>query len=166
MLTLSIISAALLWGFIALSVGKFGVPTSYSETYYLWNEVVKINHSGVFCLASGIAGALLVPVMIQRGAGDVAQCMGFFAPAFLIIVAALPDYNGYYKWHHTIAAVISAIGTVCWQIFVCHVWWPMAVAAVAAILLMVATKTWKKSLVFWAEMAAFASTFIVLLFGL
>ena len=170
MLTLSIISAAILWGFIALSVGKFGIPSSFSETYYLWQEPsegysgsLRVEGSGLFCIISGIAGGLLVPVMIERGAGDIAQCLGFFCPAFLIMVAALPDFRGGQKVAHSLAAVISALGAISWELLICRVWWPLAASAALVAVLSILTKTTRKSAVFWAEMAAFASVYLILL---
>ena len=159
-------SFVLLAGFIALSVWRFSWRKSYSAYAAKWIEFVPMHNVNVWSMVTFIAAFLMLPAMVERGEGNLLQCLGFFTPLYLIVVALTPRYETVHKQYviHLIGTILCAATATAWLFFVRHLWWvgliSLAVMAAAAYF----TKTWKKSYVFWLEMALFAASYAAAIF--
>lgn len=157
-----LISLALFAGFNLLTIGKSGLLPSYSATYYHWMRTSSIS---TFSVVTFLVSLLLMPAMIEQGEGSVLQFLGFFAPIYLIIVAIRPDFEADHKTYliHSGAAIVCALCSFAWVVFVRRLWWVLLVGIAASALLGLATRTLKSSKTFWLEMVMFVSVYTALL---
>lgn len=172
MTTFSIVTAAAslatFAGFVALSVKRFGWQKSYSSFAPFWTEAVPINReTHLWSIITVVVALLLVPSLIERGAGNPSQLLGFFAPIYLAIVAFTPEYqtNDKQKVIHIAGAIICAVVSVLWMAFVCKLLWLVPLAILVAGIAGILTKTIERALIFWGEMALFAATYTAVFIG-
>lgn len=160
-LSTAIASAVLLFGFIALSLFRFGLKGSYSAFARRWDAAYPIRNANLWSIVTIVAAMLLAPAMIELGEGSPAQSLGFFTPVYLIVVGLTPKYESVAAQniaHVAFASVCAACACV-WILFVAHVWLPLVIAAVVVLLLALATHTLRSSLTFWGEVIMFAATY-------
>lgn len=165
MTALTLLSALVLFGFIALCVNKHGLQPSYSAyAKYWWARNVQ-NLNG-WQVATTLAAFLLVPPMIEKGVGNPYQFLGFFTPIYLIAVAFTPRWEESKKEHtiHTVAAGICALYAFLWLCIIMKIWYIVLFALAIVAILGYATKSLKSSLTLWLEMVMFLSTYIALIF--
>jgi hypothetical protein len=166
MLILTIISFLLLAGFIVLSCALFyGIPGSYSAFSAEWRTMCpKLN---VWSVVTALAAFGMVPPMIGAGEGFSLQCLGFFAPLYLVIVALTPEWDIKPKQHvvHTVGAIICAVLAFAWLLFIRGHWWVAVICLAAGIAAGVLTRTLRASLVFWGEAVMFSSVYLSLWIG-
>lgn len=166
MVILTILSLLLLGGFTALSCALFfGVPASYSAFSAEWRTMYP--KTPVWSYVTAAAAFLMVPPMIEAGDGSALQCLGFFAPLYLIVVSLTPDWDIDRKQHiiHTGGAVFCASLAVAWLVLIRGQWWLALACLAAAAGAGLWTRTLRASLVFWGEMALFLSTYVSLFIG-
>lgn len=151
--------------FVVWSVSRFGWSKSYSSYAALWEEAVPMNSNmHLWSIITAVVAAMLVPAMIESGEGSALQCLGFFTPLYLIVVAFTPEYATVRKQKiiHYVGAISCAVLATAWIIFVRHlIWVPLSLLALA-IFAAVTTKTMKKDYIFWGEMVMFASSYAAL----
>lgn len=163
----TLMSLALFAGFILLGVRKFGLLPSYSAYSSKWAEAVPLHNVNIWSIVTVIVAMLLMPALIEQGEGNPWQCLGFFAPIYLIVVAMTPRWETDKKQKrvHVIGAALCALIALLWLALVRHQLWLPVVTSLAAWCAGYATVTAKKSLVFWAEIAMFSAVYVSLLIG-
>lgn len=159
MYVLTSISALLFFGFVILGVVRYGLLSCYSEYASEWQKFYpKLN---IWSMVTAITALLMVPVLIESGAGNPWQFLGFLAPVSLIAVAASPEYakDKFQWWIHQIGAWSAVAFIVLYSIKIPNLWWIVLIlAAVAAGL-----GIWKKGTwMFWGEMAMYLATYVIL----
>lgn len=166
-LTTAIISLVLFAGFVTLSVWRFGWRKSYSSYAAKWIEFVPMHNINVWSVVTVVVAFLILPSMLERGEGNLVQCLGFFVPLYLAVVAFTPRYETEHSQYvvHVIGTIVCAAIAVAWLIFVRHLWWVLLIALAVFGAVAYLTKTYKTSYVFWLEMAMFASVYAAVLFG-
>lgn len=161
-----LISFAILASFIVLSCALFyGVPGSYSAFSAEWRTMFpRLN---LWSVVTAVAAFCMAPPMIEAGAGDPLQCLGFCAPLYLIIVACTPEWDIKRTQHivHTGGAIVCAVAAFAWLLFIRGHWWVVVPCLAAAVVAGWRTKTLPGSLVFWGEMVMFASVYLSLIIG-
>ena len=159
-----LISALVLYGFIAISIKKFGLLTSYSAYSTKWMQELKPRTVGVWDAMTFIAAFCMLPPMIEAGSDNVLQVLGFFAPAYLIAVSRTPEWELNKKTHilHSAFAILCAVIALAWMVFVCRTALVIIPAAIAALVLAMSLHR-KDAYVFWGEMVLFVSVHVSLL---
>ena len=81
--------------------------------------------------------------MLEYGEGNTLQCLGFFAPVYLIVVSLTPEYktNKMQRKIHTIGASICAVVAFLWMVLVVHCYSGLIVSAISVAVIAYATKT-------------------------
>ena len=158
-------SLAIFAGFIMLSARKFGLLGSYSAYSSKWAEAVPIHNTNRWSIVTVIVAMLLMPALIEQGEGNPWQCLGFFAPVYLIVVAMTPRWEIDRKQRrvHMSGAIICAAVSALWIVAVQHQFTTMLLSLMAAWALGILTKTTERAIIFWGEMVLFASVYVVLL---
>lgn len=156
---------------LAICIIKFKMQPSYSAYSPAWDKVVPMStNTHLWSIVTFVIAFLFMPALIELGEGNPWQCLGFFAPLYLIIVAIFPlvdetpEMSEYEKARirknkkvHVIGALLCAVATILWVILVCKLWWIVIVALAIVVAAGLATKTLKISYVFWGEMILFIS---------
>lgn len=166
--TTTAISLAILAGFVALSVYRFGWRLSYSRYAAKWTEFLYIdNHTHAWSIVTIVVALLLAFGTIEAGDESPLQFLGLFVPAYLGVVALTPEYETVRKQKivHYIGTVICAVCSILWIIFALRCWFyiPIAVALCGAAAYL--TKTYKKSYILWAELSLFAAVYGAVFIG-
>lgn len=169
-------SLAIFAGFVAIGVKKFGWLPSYSAYSPMWDEAVPIKNMHLWSIVTFIVAFLFFPSLFEQGNGNAWQFLGFFAPLYLMAVAAFPltkeepaesEYKKKLRKRneiiHTVGAILCAVCTLAWIILVRHNYWVVPVMALAAWFAAYQLKAGKERAVFWGEMAMFASIYTTLL---
>ena len=167
MLTALILASLILFaGINAVSIKKYGLLSCYSAYGPEWDaERKKYYDINIWSLITVVTAFMIVPPMIERGADNPWQFLGFVAPVYLFLVGLTPHYltNKTEGTIHRIGAISSLILSLIWFILVLHMWYvPLLMITIAAIL-MFATKT-LPSWMWWGEIAFYASVYFALLF--
>ena len=158
-----IASFVLLFGFIGLGIFKFGLLPSYSAYAAKWSERVPLpTNVHLWSIITILAAFLLTPVMVDLGEGNLLQCLGFFAPIYLMVVGLTPTYETNPKaWKiHTWGAAVCAVLALVWIVFVAKCWPAFLACAFLMFFLAILTGTHEKSAIFWGEMALFLGTYV------
>lgn len=166
LLILVLISLAMFLAYNIAALSIFGVPSSLSNTYYLYEEKKK-GLGFLFPAMMGSMGFTLLPAWLELG--EVVSTwsanlnpLAFFTCAAICFVGAAPAFraNVLQGKVHTIAASIAAACAVLWCLVVCWkiMYIPIAAAGLIALIAWL-TKTFKSGLVYWLEMMAFGATF-------
>lgn len=163
----AIASLLILAGFSALSIYRFGWRLAYSSYSSKWAEAVPLHNLNIWSLVTFFVAILLMPAMIEVGDGNALQFLGFFAPLYLLVAAFTPKWETDKKQNriHLIGTILCSAVSVAWIIFVTHHWWVMPIGLVASAIPAYFTKTYKKSLVFWLEMALFTAVYLAVFIG-
>lgn len=167
-----------------------GIPESYSNTFYLFNEK-KYGLGFLFPIVSAIYTFLLIPSWfhISDQITPSVTFLAFFSGAGLLFVAASPFFKEcardtgnkladliYKSFHgqglvHTMGALFAMIASVIW-ISLSPYWYFILIWLFVAIIAGICTKTLLKSVIFWIEfviynmMASFIVFYNILLFFL
>ena len=151
-------------------IKRFGVPKSLSESFYLW-EGVKKQLGYIF---TGMMGGLtftLLPAWLEVGNqvsswSPFLNFLVFFTCGAIMFVGVAPAFrrDRTEGLVHEISAKIAAACALIWCFVVCYQVWYVPLACIIAVLIAgLCTKTFKKCLVYWLEMMAFAATFITII---
>lgn len=169
MLYFCIITSLILFiGINAISIKKYGLLSCYSAYGPEWDaERRKYYDINVWSLITIITAALIVPPMIERGADNPWQFLGFVAPLYLFLVGFTPHYltSKTEGTIHRVGAIASLVLSLIWFILILHLWYVPFVIFAVAMMLMVLTKTFE-SWMWWGEISMYASVYIALLLGL
>lgn len=165
---LTILSLLVLGGFIAWSIALWGIPESYSALAAKWTERCPINHFHVWSLVTIAAALFIVPPMIDVATGDPLQCLGFFAPLYLVAVGCTPTWESSRREHviHSVAAGICAACALAWMLFVLGLVVVVVICAAGATIAAVNTRTLGRCVTFWLEVVMFVSVYVSLLITL
>jgi hypothetical protein len=149
---------------------QFGVPSSLSDTYYLYEA--KKKHLGlVFPEMMSTMAFTLLPAWLELGEvisswSSYLNPLAFFTCAAILFVGGAPAFrsNKLEGTVHEVSAKVAAACAISWCLSVCWkiMYVPLGVAGlIAAIGAM--TKTWKSASVYWLEMMAFGATFVTVI---
>ena len=153
------LSAVLFFGFVILSVRKFGLLSCFSAYAPKWKETCpKFNW---WTLVTILSAALLIPVLLEQSEGNPLQFTGFLAPLSLFLVGVTPDYqtNKLQNIGHQIGAWSAVVLIIVYIIVVPKMLVVVIVLVVVGLLLSLAKKD---TVMFWLEMAMYLSLYIVL----
>lgn len=158
-------SAVILFGFTTISVWRFGWLKSYSSYADKWTAAVPMHNANLWSILTVVAAFLLVPAMLELGEGNPWQCLGFFAPLYLVVVGCTPEYNHKHQQRivHIFGAIACAVIATAWICLVQHQLWTILVAAFVAWCIGYANATLKSCAVFWGEMTLFLAAYIAIL---
>lgn len=169
MLPLIILALVVFVGFIIYGCRLYGcIPDSYSTLGTYMGEIFPGAAINPWSIVTFAVAFLMVPPMVEAGEGSMLQCLGFFAPLYLIVVSLTPEWATDKKQRrvHVIGTLLCATAALAWLLLVRHLGWLvviicLAVCAVAGW----KTKTLSRCKVFWAEMVMFASVYLSLIIG-
>lgn len=164
----AMISAFLLFSFIAFGVGRFGLLRSYSGYAAKWAEAVPMNNMNLWSVITTIAAFLVVPAMVEVGAMSAFQFLGFLVPIYLIVISLTP------KWAtdptqfkvHCIFTGLCALGGLLWVLLVMHGVLYFFISLAFVLTFAMLSGKLKYSAIFWVEMLMFISVFMVLFMAL
>ncbi len=142
-----------LTAYLIYAVRVCGVPASISDTYYILLH--KRRPAWLFQLAMILTGGLLLPVWLEASPENL-QFLAFLACGALIFVGAAPSFKvGHERVIHIAATVVSGLSTLAWEV-------ASGYGIVPAIMLAVAVPygVYKRRVLFFVELAAFASAYI------
>lgn len=166
LLTFILISLALFISYNIASLHFFGVPSSLSNTYYLY-EARKKHLGMVFPAMMASMAFTLLPAWLELGEivslwSAYLNPLAFLACAAILFVGGAPAFrsNKLEGTVHEVAAKIAAAAALIWCLVVCWkiMYVPLGVAGLIALCAWL-SKTLKPGLVYWLEMMAFGATF-------
>jgi hypothetical protein len=167
MIALYLFSLAVFIAYVVAVVRRFGVPTSISESYYLWPRGLGQWMFNGFCLLT----ALPLMVFWIEISSDVWRFLVFFACAplgFVGAAGAFKEINLTGRVHFG-AAGVSALASQAW-IAINGWWWIASLVLLAGAMVMTyrrwgrdATGVVRSAWLFWVEGAAFLSVYIAVL---
>lgn len=154
---LTIISTVLFFGFIILSVFKFGILTSYSAYSTQWNKSLPLKNLNLWSIVTIISAFLLTPSLIEVGNDNPFQFLGFFVPVYLIAVGLTPDWETNKKqgFWHTFFAILCAICGIVWLCLFKTCYIELTFIIIMIVCVGIYTKTLLHCIVFWLEMLMF-----------
>lgn len=148
------ISFSIIFAYLGFVIGKFGIPRSISDTYYL-----LCKHGRLFQLALAATAFTAIPMLIDRSSENT-RFLAFLACAGLLFVSAAPlfklELEG--KVHYT-SAVICCVSLVLWQVF--NTSWVVPLVAFALVLIPMIRD---KKFAWWLEIATIVSAYVSLTF--
>lgn len=148
-----IASLVLLAAYIVYAVGVCGVPWSLSDTYYQLKKHGR--PAWLFQAAMIVPVMLLVPAWIECSTENL-QFLSFLSCGGLMFVGTAPLFKDEFQGRvHYSGTAISGIAAILW-LCLSGMWWLPATAFLIAGAVMLKYQKW----LFWAEMAAFVSTYI------
>lgn len=168
MLTFTILSLVLLVGFTIWASGIRGeVPESYSQLGTDVGEYYPGAPVNPWSVVTFAVAFIMAPPMIEAGDGSLWQCLGYFAPVYLIVVALTPDWasDRTQLWIHRVGAGLCAVMALMWFVFVRDDLGPVIVSYVAAAVAGTATRSLRRCITFWLEAGLFVSVYTSLLIG-
>lgn len=154
-----------------VAISKFGIPSSLSVTFYLWNGV-KNNLGYIFTLMMYCVVFTLMPSWIEITEvitpwSHYLTVLPFFAAASIAFVGTAPAFRSCELENkvHVVSAGLAAAFSILWCCVVCYqiAWYviPSSLLLVWATALI--TKTHKTAATYWWEMVAFLSTFVTII---
>lgn len=144
----------------AIAVRLFGVPSSLSDTFYLYKskkDWMRI----AFPLMMLTMAILLMPSWLTISEGSPWQFTSFLAAASIIFVGSTPGFkeDDMTNKVHLISAIIATVMSISWICLVANMWYMVIAWLILVLLLAYASKTFRKSTVYWLETAAYMATF-------
>lgn len=145
-------SLAVLTAYIVYAVRACGVPWSLSDTYYQLRK--RSRPAWLFQASMIIPAMLLIPVWIECSTDDL-QFLAFLSCGGLMFVGTAPLFKEEFQGRvHYTGTAISGLAAILW-LCLSGMWWLPAVTLTIAVVIMLKYRKW----MFWAEMAAFVSTY-------
>lgn len=138
----------------------FNVPTSLSNSYYLFKSK-KSWLRWLFPIMMVSMAFLLMPAWIEISEGSNFQFLAFLAPAGIIFTGAAPAFKNseLEGTVHETSAIVAAICSILWVILVSGSWYLIIMWGLLIVVAAIITKTLKSCLIYWLETIAFLSTF-------
>lgn len=154
---LYLLSLLTLVAYIVYALKECGLPASLSDTYYILKG--KHRPSWLFQLAMFLCPILLVPVWLELSSESV-QFLSFLACGGLMFVGTAPLFKEEFQRKvHFGGTIVAGLGTTFWLLF-SGMWYIPSTFFFVSVIVML----FKKKLLFWLEMALFASAYSGLLF--
>ena len=156
----TIIAAAIFLLYNTISVRLFGVPSSLSETFYLYKDK-KDWMRILFPWMMVSMAALLMPSWLTISEGSPWQFTSFLAAASIIFVGSAPAFrdDDLTSTVHSVSAIVAAVMSIAWICLVSQMWYTVIAWLVIAAALGYSSRTLKRSKTFWLELAAFMASF-------
>ena len=155
------LSAILFFGFVILSIKKFGLLSCFSDYSSKWKEAYPAHNFNWWSFVTIISAALLIPVTLQLSEGSNFQFAGFLAPVALFLVGCTPDWKtdkGQNVFHQ-----IGAYSAILFLIIYIVAVPKMLVLLIGCVVLCLMLSLAKEDTVyFWVEMAMYISMYLVL----
>lgn len=166
---LVLVAFALFVIYNSIAIGIFGIPSSMSKTYYLYEE----KHKGLgwlFTVFMWLMAFTMIPgwIIISEDKGpweSYLTVFAFVAGVAIVFVGTAPRYKQDLEGDvHMTAAKLCAATALIWDFVACwHIWWAPICGAVIPVIIGAATKSWKSGRDYWLEMMAFDATFATLI---
>ena len=150
---------------------KFGIPSSLSKSFYLWNDVKKnlgyiftcMMYFVAFCLMSGW---LEITGVITQWSHYL-TVLPFLAASSIVFVGSAPAFKDckLESKVHTISAICAAVFSLLWCCVICYqiAWIIVPISLIFIWIIAFATKTHKTASTYWWEMVAFLATFATII---
>lgn len=160
----TIIAAVIFLLYNTISVRLFGIPSSLSETFYLYKskkDWMRI----LFPWMMVSMAALLMPAWLTISEGSPWQFTSFLAAASIIFVGSAPSFKdeNLTSRAHVVSAIIAAAMSIVWICLVSHLWYMVIIWLIIAVALGYSSRTLKRSITYWLEVVAFMATFSAIL---
>ena len=169
-LILIFLSLTLFLSYNIVAIKQFGIPSSLSNTFYLYNN--KKRNLGYIFTGMMFAMALtLLPAWLEVGGvisswSSYLNPLIFFACAAIAFVGAAPAFRScpMESAVHSISAKAAAVCAITWCLAACWqiMYVPLLTAGLVAVIGLI-TKSWKRASVYWLEMMAFGATFMTVI---
>ena len=161
----ALLSTLLLFGFIILGVGRFGLLGSYSAYSSKWGKAVPMNNMNLWTMVTLVAAFALCPALLEIGAASALQFLGFLTPVYLIVVSLTPDWQTDRTQYiiHMVFAALCFAGGLAWMLLVMRGFGILCGVAAFVLTLALLSGTQRSSAVFWTEMLMFASVYLAVL---
>ena len=169
-LILILISLTLFLSYNIIAIKQFGVPSSLSNTFYLYNNK-KRNLGYIFTGMMFAMTLTLLPAWLEVGGvisswSSYLNPLIFFACGAIAFVGAAPAFRScpMESAVHNISAKAAAVCAITWCLSACWqiMYVPLLTAGLVAVIGLI-TKSWKRASVYWLEMMAFGATFITVI---
>lgn len=156
----TIIAAVIFLLYNTISVRLFGIPTSLSETFYLYKgkkDWMRI----LFPWMMVSMAMLLMPSWLTISEGSPWQFISFLAAASIIFVGSAPSFrdDDLTCTVHTVSAIIAAAMSIAWVCLVSQLWYIVLAWFVIVIAIGYSSRTLNRSKTYWLEFTAFMATF-------
>ena len=156
----TIIAAAIFLLYNTISVRLFGIPTSLSETFYLYKgkkDWMRI----LFPWMMVSMAMLLMPSWLTISEGSPWQFTSFLAAASIIFVGSAPSFrdDDLTCTVHTVSAIIAAVMSIAWVCLVSQLWYIVLAWFVIIIAIGYSSRTLNRCKTYWLELTAFMATF-------
>ena len=147
----------LVYNVLALSL--FGIPSSLSNTFYLYKEY---KCSWVFTVTLIAMVILLMPSWINMTEGSPFQFLAFLVPMCIAFVAISPNFknNILDQRIHFISTVIAAVLALITNLFIFEAWLALVIVALTILVISIVTKSFKSGWLYWVETIVFLTTYI------
>jgi len=168
MIAFTILSALLLVAFVVWAAQIRGeIPSSYSALGTDVGEYFPGAATNPWSIVTFLVAFLMLPPMIEAGDGSLWQCLGFFAPVYLIVVALTPDWEKDRKQRviHRVGAGICAIAALLWLVIIREDLGLTFCVYVACMVAGTASRSIGRCTVFWLEAGLFLSVYASLIVG-
>lgn len=145
-------------------IKKYGIVESYSRYGLLYERNKEKRQTNWWSVGTIVSAMLMIPSCLELGDGNALQFLCFIAPINLLVIGFTPDFEKdktTYIIHH-IAGYLLGIVTILLSIYVFHNWWLLLIVIAAFIGAGLATRSVEKCYTLWAELAAYAYTYITL----
>lgn len=173
-LILAVVAIAIFVAYNSAVILKFGIPSSLSASFYLWNGLKK-NLGYIFTGMMFTVAFLLMPSWLEiteivSSWSKYLTALPFFAGASIAFVGAAPAFRDCTIENkvHMVSASMAAVFALLWCLVVCYsVGWIFVLASLAIVWIVAfATKTQKSGSTYWWEMVAFLATFSTIIYEL
>lgn len=168
MLTFTILSLVLLVLFTSWAARIKGeIPASYSALGTDVGEYFPGAPINPWSVVTFLVAFLMLPPMIEAGDGSLWQCLGFFAPLYLIVVALTPDWatDRRQLWIHRIGAGICAVMALLWLVIIRGDLGLTFVIYIACAVAGTVSRSIERCVTFWLEAGLFLSVYGSLIVG-
>ena len=147
------ISFSIIFAYLGFVIGRFGIPRSISDTYYLLGK-----YGWLFQLALAATAFTAMPMLIDNSS-ESTKFLAFLACSGLLFVSAAPlfklELEG--KVHYT-SAVVCCAGLVLWQVFNTS-----GIIPLVCFFLVLYPMLKDKKYTWWLEIATIVSTYASLI---
>lgn len=152
-------------------IGKFGVPSSLSASFYLWNGVKKnlgyIFTGMMFAMAFCLMPGWLEITEVITPWSHYLTVLPFLAAASIAFVGAAPAFRDCKLENkvHMVSAACAAVFALLWCCVVCYqiAWIIVPISLIVVWATAFITKTHKTAATYWWEMVAFLATFVTII---
>lgn len=169
-LILSLVGILIFVVYNIVAIVKFGIPSSLSVTFYLWNDVKK-NVGYIFTVMMFLLALSLMPGWLEITEtvstwSHYLTVLPFLGAASIAFVGAAPAFRGCQLENkvHMVSAACAAVFSLLWCAVVCYkIAYIIPISAVIVWAIAFATKTHKSASTYWWEMVAFLATFATII---